>query len=67
MKILGVLSMWDKGPLPKRVGKLGLLACCICAGIGHHAVGETIVPPIVMGSMLTALIFIDGPGPTKSD
>lgn len=60
-KILGVLSIWGKGPLNKKFGIAGLMCSASCAAYGHFRVGDSILPPLFMLVLLSALAVLDAP------
>lgn len=59
-KIVGVLSLWGRGPMPEAVGRVGLATSAMCAAYGHRSVGESVVAPVVYTAMIGALYALDG-------
>ena len=58
-KILGALSLWDIGPMPKSIGRIGLMTSAAAACFGHYTIGDSIVPPAVFVGIYTVLILFD--------
>jgi len=64
-KILGVAGIWGYGPLPATVGVVGLMISATCAIYGHHAINDTVVPPLVFTLLLGCLLFLKDGGKEK--
>eukprot|EP00543_Licmophora_paradoxa_P007818 CAMPEP_0202443890 /NCGR_PEP_ID=MMETSP1360-20130828/3064_1 /ASSEMBLY_ACC=CAM_ASM_000848 /TAXON_ID=515479 /ORGANISM="Licmophora paradoxa, Strain CCMP2313" /LENGTH=131 /DNA_ID=CAMNT_0049059721 /DNA_START=43 /DNA_END=438 /DNA_ORIENTATION=- len=60
-KILGVLSLWNVGPMPKSLGMIGLAMSALCGAAGHYVVegGAAAIPPIVYLGILGLLVFFE--------
>jgi hypothetical protein len=58
-KILGGLSLWGIGPMPSAFGKIGLVIASACAAYGHHAIGDSPVPPLVYIGMMASLVALE--------
>lgn len=59
MKVLAVSSEWGYGPFPKWFARIGLMLCCLCAGIGHTVVGKSAVPPLIFLTLIACLFAFD--------
>jgi hypothetical protein len=59
MKVMAAASVWGYGPLPELVGRIGLMLSSLGALNGHHALGDSIVPPIVVFLLLGSLFWLD--------
>jgi hypothetical protein len=58
-KILGGLSLWGIGPMPEKVGKIGLAVAATCGAIGHFVAGDPWIPPLVYNVMLGSLVYME--------
>ena len=57
-KILGCLALWNIGPMPEWVARLGLMFAAGCGAYGHTLIGESPIPPIgCIGLMLTLYVL----------
>lgn len=53
-KLLGVASLWGRGPVPKTVGLVGLAMSAFCGAIGHGVRNET-AQALIAGASVAVL------------
>mmetsp|Transcript_13311 Transcript_13311/g.27963 ORF Transcript_13311/g.27963 Transcript_13311/m.27963 type:complete len:130 (-) Transcript_13311:2727-3116(-) len=58
-KIMGALSLWGIGPMPEWFARGGLALSAACAAYGHSAIGESMVPGIMVIGLIGCLYALD--------
>mmetsp|Transcript_36950 Transcript_36950/g.42147 ORF Transcript_36950/g.42147 Transcript_36950/m.42147 type:complete len:130 (-) Transcript_36950:152-541(-) len=66
-KVIGVISQWGYGPIPKLFARLCLMMSAACALYGHNKIGDTILPSAIMLTLLSSLFVLERLGKKKDE
>ena len=65
--IMGVLSLWGKGPMPKTLGRIELMIASACGAYAHTAVEESPAFALLFFCLIAYLFVLDNQKPIEEE